>query len=432
MILNRVFELRGSTYQALWAAGDEVGNGTLAGTVITPENILQVNAVFSAVSLISDTISTLPLGAFQRDAGARIPYTPAPAWVQNPDVDMPGKEGFYSGVLTSLLLDGNVFVRLFSNSRGEIVNMVTLNPTHVEIKRNGLGRIMFKVQGEKEALTTDDVLWIPDLMRPGGKRGVSRVEALKENFGLALAMEKFAANFFGQGTNLSGVIEFPGNLTAEQAENLAHNFDRRHRGWRGGNKTGVLSGGAKFQPTQSDPDKASLNSSRDQAVMDVARAFNIPPHLLAIPGTQSYASIEESNLAFVSHTLRPLASKIEVAFSTLLNRYPGGERAFLRFNFDALLRANVTARSTAYSVGLQAGYLTVNDCRRLEDLAPIADASADTVRVPLANVNIDAATLSAEAQRVTMASQLVTAGFEPEATLQAMELPPIPYTGAPA
>ncbi len=41
-----------------------------------------------------------------------------------------------------------------------------------------------------------------------------------------------------------------------------------------------------------------------------------------------------------------------------------------------------------------AGFLTINDVRRLEDLTPIMDPSADTVRVPLANVNIDAADLS--------------------------------------
>lgn len=432
MVFNRLFESRANAFQSVWAAGESIEFGTLAGTSITSENILQVNAVFSSVSLIADTISTLPIDVFIRRDGARFPFRPAPAWIQQPDVDFPSKEGFYSAVITSLLLDGNAFIRIFANSKGEIVNLVVLNPTNVEVIRNGLGRLMFKVKGEDAPLTSDEIVFIPDLVRPGHIRGVSRVDALKENFGLALALEKFASTFFGQGTNLAGVIEYPGQLNQEQADNLSNSFDNRHKGWRRGHKTGVLSGGATFKPTQTDPEKATLNSSRDQAVMDVARAFNVPPHLLAVPGSQSYASIEESNLAFVTHTLRPIAAKIENALSPLMNRYPGGETAFIRFNFDALLRANVAARSSAYSVGLQAGWLSVNDVRRFEDMSPIDDPAAYSVRVPLANVEINSAGLRAESERVKMAQQLIVVGFDPAEVLASLGLPEIMHTGLPS
>lgn len=430
-MFERLFESRAISYQTVFASGDSVEFGTLSGTNITSENIFQVNAVFSAVSLISDTISTLPLDAFIRRDGARFPYRPAPAWVQQPDVDLP-KEAFYSGVITSLLLDGNAFIRLFSNDRGEIVNMVVLNPKTVTIKRNGLGRLQFKVEGEKTPLNADEVVFIPDVIKPGEVRGVSRVEALKENFGLALALERFASTFFGQGTNLSGVIEFPGNLTQEQSEALRNGFDKAHQGWRRGHKTGVLSGGATWKQTQIDPEKSTLVESRNESVRDIARAFNVPPHLLALPGTNSYASVEQTNLAWVTHGLRPIIQKIEGAMSPLLNRYPGGEQAFLKFNLDGLLRADIVARTNAYSNGLQSGWLTINDVRRLEDLRPIVDTAADTVRVPLANVNIEAANLSAEVERVKMAQQLVAIGFAPAEVLAAMGLSPITHTGLPS
>ena len=171
--------------------------------------------------------------------------------------------------------------------------MVVLNPATVEIKRNGLGRLQFKVEGEKSPLSAEDVVFIPDLVKPGEVRGVSRVTALKENFALAKALENFSATFFGQGTNVAGVIEFPGNLTAEQAQDLARGFDNRHRGWKRGHKTGVLTGGATFKTTQVDPDKSTLIDSRRMAVEDVARAFNIPPHLMGLPGKIGRASCRE-------------------------------------------------------------------------------------------------------------------------------------------
>jgi hypothetical protein len=113
-------------------------------------------------------------------------------------------------------------------------------------------------------------------------------------------------------------------------------------------------------------------------------------------------------------------------------RYPGGETAFIKFNLDGLLRADINSRMSAFSTGLQAGFLTINDVRRLEDLTPIMDASADTVRVPLANVNVEAADLSAQTERVDMAQQLIQVGFDPADVLEKLGLPAMMHTGMPS
>lgn len=385
----------------------------------------------SAVSLISDTIATLPVDAYIRRDGARFPFRPRPVWVSRPDIDTT-KEGFWGAVLVSLLLDGNAFIRVYSNDRGEVVNLNVLNPHSVKIKRNGIGRVMFEVEGEKRLLSGEEIIFIPDVVRPGHMRGVSRVEALKENFGLAIALQNYAAKFFGSGTQTSGVIEYPGNLTAEQAKALQEGFDSRHRGWGKAHRTAIISGGAKYVPTSVENDKAQFLDSRRMAIEDIARAFNIPSNLLNLPGTNTYSSVEQNNQAFVTLTIRPLIQKLETAFSPLLSRVPGGELAFLRFNLDGLLRADINNRMTAYSTGLQAGFLTINDVRRLEDLTPITDPSADTVRVPLANVNISAADLTATDKRVTMAQKLILAGFDPAEVLSTMGLPDIAHTGVPS
>lgn len=430
-MLNNLFEKRAISFQTIWGSGDFVEATSQAGVRIDSKTALQINAVFSAVSLISDTISTLPVDAYIRRDGARFAFRPRPSWITKPDVDTT-KEAFYGSVIVSLLLDGNAFIRLYSNSSGEIVNMTVLNPMDVEIKRNGIGQVMFVVQNEKKVLSSDEMIFIPDLVRPGHLRGYSRVEALKENFALAKALENYASRFFGSGTQTSGVLEVPGNLTAEQAKNMQEAFDSRHKGWMKAHKTAVLSGGAKYVPTNVPNDQAQFLDSRRMAVEDVARAFNIPPHLLGLPGTNSYASVEQNNLAWVTHCLRPIVQKIEGALTPLMARYPGGENAFIRFNLDGLLRADINSRMTAYSTGLQAGFLTINDVRRLEDFTPIMDPSADTVRVPLANVNIAAAELSAQTERVDMAQQLIQVGFDPIDTLEKFGLPAISHTGMPS
>ena len=429
---DRVFNRRAVSFQSIWGAGDDlVSIGTQSATIVDSKTALQINAVYAAVSLISDTVSSLPVDAYVRRDGARYPFRPAPDWVYKPDVDTT-KEAFWGAVIVSMLIDGNAYVRIFSNESGQIVNMSVLNPHEVEPIRNGLGQLMFKHEKMDRLLSSDEVVFIPDVVRPGHVKGVSRVDALKNNFGLAIALENYASRFFGNGTHTSGVIEFPGNLTAEQASQLQLAFDSRHRGWQRSHKTAVLSGGAKYTPTTSENDKAQFIEARKFAVEEIARAFRVPPSMMAIEGSYTYSSVEQQNLAMVTHCLRPIIQKLESAFSPLMSRTQGGENAFIKFNLDGLLRADIENRMTAYSTGLQAGFLTVNDVRRLEDLRPINDPSADQPRVPLANVNIDAAELVATDKRVAMASKLVLAGYDPAEVLSAMGLPEIPHTGVPS
>ncbi len=427
-MLNRLFEQRAVSFQTIFESGDDLAFGNLSDTSIDSKTVFQVNAVYSAVSLIADTISTLPLDCFIRIDGQRRAFRPKPSWVEKPDIALP-RVAFYNSVIVSLLLDGNAFIRVFSNRAGEVVNLVVLNPRTVTIKRNAQGRLVFTVEGEEKTLSQEEMIFIPDVLRPGTIRGVSRVEALKENFGLALALEKFASTFFGNGTNLSGVIETDSQLTKEQAENLRNSFDNAHRGWRRGHRTGILSGGAKFKTTQIDPESSQSIEARRFAVEDVARAFNIPANMLNIPGTTTYASVEQNNIQFITHTLRPIVQKLEDAFSPLMTRYPGGETAFIKWNLDGLARADIQARTSAYSTMIQSGVMSINDVRRLEDMSDIDDPSASNVRVPLANINIEGADLVAEEKRVKMAQILVLSGYDPAEALVAVGLGPIAHTG---
>ena len=427
-MLNNLFEQRGISFQTVWGSGNDLDVMNQSGTIVNSDSVFKVNAIFSAVSLISDTISTLPVDSYIRRDGARFAFRPRPAWVQQPDIDTT-KEGFYGSLIVSMLLDGNGFVRTFRDQQGRVVNMTVLNPSKVEIRRDKVGSVVYIYEGENKPLTKDEIIHIPDVVRPGEIRGISRVTALKDNFGLAIALESYAARFFGQGASTNGIIEFPGNLTPDQAKNLVDGFDARHKGFRKAHKTGVLSGGAKFVQTTVENDKAQFIDSRRMAVEDVARAFNIPPHLLGLPGTNTYSSVEQNNIAFVTHTLRPIVQKLESAFTPLMANEPGGATAFIKFTLDGLLRGDAATRFSAYSTGLQAGYLTINDIRRLEDLPPVD--GGEIIRVPLANVNIDAAELVATDKRVNMAQKLVNSGYDPADVLAVMGLPPILHTGLP-
>ncbi len=432
MVFNKLWEDRAISFQTIFETGDDIVFSSVAGTYVNEDNAYQIAAVWSAVSLISDTIGTLPVDVYYRDGGNRELFRPKPSWVAQPDVNFPGHSTFYKSVLVSLLIDGNAFIRIFSNRAGQIVNLVVLNPHQVEVSRNGLGRLMFTVVGEDRPLSSEEVIYIPDLLKPGTIRGVSRVTAMKENLALGKSLEMYAANFFGNSTTLQGVIEYPNALTQEQAESLRNSFDNAHKGWRKSGRTGILSGGATFKATQADPEKSQALEARRMAVEDVARIWRIPSHMLNLPGTNTYSSVEQNMLGFVTHTLRPYTTLLEEAFTPLMSRYPGGADAFLRFNMNGLLRADIQSRFSAYSTGIQSGFLTINDIRGWEDLEAQEGEAATQVRVPLANVNLSESGVRAQREKVQMVRDLVFAGFSPAEAMEMIGLPPVAHTGLPS
>jgi HK97 family phage portal protein len=421
-------ENRNISFQSIWGAGDTFAFTTEAGTPIDENTAMRISAFYSCVLLISDTISTLPLDAYIRRDGNRVPYRPRPDWVMTPDVDLLRSE-HYQQVLVSLLLDGNAFIRIYRDSRGDVANLVVLDPMRITVRRNPATREIEYVFDNAEAgvVSKDDMIHITEMRKPGALRGLSRVSELKDNLGLASALQSFAARFFGQGATVQGIIEFPGNLTREQATNLRDNFDISHKGYRKAHKTGVLSGGAKYTKTGTAPDEAQMLESRKLAIEEIARMFRVPPHMIAIttPGAMSYASLEQNNINFVVHTLRPYLEKIEQAYTKLLP-----SEAFIKFNVDGLLRGDYTTRIQGYSIGLQAGFYSVNDVRRFEDLRPVDEG--DQFRVPLANINITDAQVVEQAKKVEMAQRLVFAGYDPAQVLSALELPAIAHTGLPS
>ena len=418
-------EERAISFQSLFALGDGYTFTTNSGTYVTQDDSLKIGTVYACVRLIADTIASLPIDSFIRQDGVRLQYRPRPVWLDAPDIGVT-KDDHFQQVLVSLLLNGNSFTRIIRDEEGEVLALSVLNPQFTEVRRDANGRL-FYVYSARDRIEDVDMIHIKDLCLPGELRGKSRIDLVKENLGLARALEEFAARFFGQGSQTSGIIQFPGNLSREQAKNLVDAFEDGHKGLRRSHRPGILFGGATFEKTGVNPNESQFIESRQFAVEEIARVFRVPPSMIGVttPGAQSYASVEANQLHFLQHTLTPYLSKVEAEYSVLL-----AGRAFIRFTTAGLLRGDIAARNVSYQQGLLNGYLSVNDVRRLEDQSPIS--GGDVYRVPLTNIDINAANLADLDRKSAIVQRLVASGFQPAAVLKAMEMPEIEHTGVPS
>ena len=417
-------EERAISFQSLFALGDGYTFTTNSGTYVTQDDSLKIGTVYACVRLIADTIASLPIDSFIRQDGVRLQYRPRPVWLDAPDIGVT-KDDHFQQVLVSLLLNGNSFTRIIRDEEGEVLALSVLNPQFTEVRRDANGRL-FYVYSARDRIEDVDMIHIKDLCLPGELRGKSRIDLVKENLGLARALEEFAARFFGQGSQTSGIIQFPGNLSREQAKNLVDAFEDGHKGLRRSHRPGILFGGATFEKTGVNPNESQFIESRQFAVEEIARVFRVPPSMIGVttPGAQSYASVEANQLHFLQHTLTPYLSKVEAEYSVLL-----AGRAFIRFTTAGLLRGDIAARNASYQQGLLNGYLSVNDVRRLEDQSPIS--GGDVYRVPLTNIDINAANLADLDRKSAIVQRLVASGFQPAAVLKALDMPEIEHTGVP-
>src|SRR5262249_60610009 len=118
-----------------------------------------------------------------------------------------------------------------------------------------------------------------------------------------------------------------------------------------------------------------LVEAQRENVRAVCRLFNTPPEMIAseAAGSLTYSNIEGRNKDFLQYTLGPWIRAVEQGLSALL---PRNQRA--KFNVDSLLRPNTLDRYMAHQLGIEAGFLQVNEARALEDLPPLAQQPQPT------------------------------------------------------
>ena len=377
-----------SDFWGRWQRGEDLDDpGNLAGVTVTRETAMQLSAVWACVSLVSDSISTLPMDTFIREQRARKPFRPRPPWVLTPNPEQ-DRHQWVSQQLVSLLLDGTAYVHTIRDRMGDVVEAWNAPAWMVTPKRARRGRIEYEVRDEHgQTITLDQtqMFHVPGMSWPGQIRGMSPLEAARRMLSTGLGAQEFAERFYGQGFSSPGFVEVPGDFTTEQAKDLKADILRMTGGLKRSHLPGVLTGGAKFASSTVTPEQAQFLESRGFSVTEIARFFRCPPHLISdVEKSTSWGTgIEEQNIGFVTYTLRPWLERLEQAYSRHMLSLGSQRDAFVKFNVDGLLRGDFKSRQEGYAVGRMWGYLNADDVNAYEDRPPLPDGLGQEYLVPM-------------------------------------------------
>ena len=352
-----------------------------AGVSVTPWTALNYSAVFAAVRIISEAVSSLPLHLYERlpnGGKRRASGTPLYSLVHDAPNDEMGSLQWREASMAHLLLWGNSYSEIVRDLEGNAVELWPLDPSQVKPTRTANGELFYDVGG-KVALPRENVLHVSGLSFDGIS-GISPIAQARQSIGLALAIEQFGAGFFGRGARPGGILTFPGQLSSEARANLRRSFEDLHSGSGNSHRVALLEQGLKWESIGVPPDDSQFLQSREFQVIEICRWFNLPPHKLKELAKMNYNSLEQMNVEFLTDTLRPWLVRWEQELNRKLLRKQDRERLLFEHAVEGILRGDLQSRYTSYSIARNWGWLSVNEIREKETLNPVE--GGDTYLTP--------------------------------------------------
>ncbi len=353
-----------------------------SGYAVTEESAMRVSAVSACVQLLGGTIASLPLPIYKNTEEGRektkpplyrlLNMKPCPAWTA---------ASMMEWWIRSIAFKGDAFSRIKRDRFGIEERIVPLHPDRVRVHVTDDGDISYSFQpknGAPVGIHADDMLHIPGFGYDGSKgRSKSIIQqAAFQSIGIALAVDDFSGKFFANSGMQKHLIHTDGKMDETLIEKLKNEYIRKYGGAANAGKPMVLTEGLMVKELSLSSVDAELLDSRKYQVIDIARAFCVPPFMIgANDTTTSWGSgIEQMTLGFVKFTLQAYLTKIQQEINNKF--YPDGE-TFAEFNLLGLLKGDSEAESKSLREargGSQGpGWMTVNEVRKVKNLPLLSD-----------------------------------------------------------
>ena len=365
---------------------------TSSGITVNPQKSLTIGAVFQAVNLISGDVAKLPLNVYRRrpDLGVKGREVdeahPAQKLVKyRPNAEMSAFK-FWRRLMTHALIWSNAYALIERDPMGNPIALFPLLPDRTAPARTKDGVLYYtsEIDGELHGFAASNILHIEQISITG-ESDCQMVYKAREAFALALAAEQFASKYFRNGGRIGGILEVPVGMTKQGADNLESGFRKTYDQLDAAFKSVILRDGAKFHQGQFTPEQTQMLGARQEQVKEIARWFNIPPHKLGDDSKASYNSLEQENRAYLngclSHWLKTIEAECYLKLLTPAEQEQNSR--FIEFNVAALVAADIATQYGIFRTGIEAGILSPDEVRAMQNLNPRPDGLGSKYLRPL-------------------------------------------------
>ena len=368
-----------------WLFGDDYEQDKF----MTATRALSYAPVWNCVSRITGAFSVMPLNIHREQGRNKTIQTRhssyqlfrwRPNAYQTPAV-------FKQQQMCHALLWGNARSYIHRDNNGRPVELIPLLPDstasmiidgekwHATIAEPDARLRLFRGREIKP----QDVIWLRDeevWHIPGlgfdGVEGKSVISLAKQSWGIGLDAEKHVAKQQKKGYAGGLMLEAPVGAfrNAEDAKEFLKHFKENHEGADNAGTIGLLREGIKANVMAMNNQDAQFVEQRRFSREDAALWF-VMQSILGDSSGNSYASLEQKNLAYRMECLAPWSTKIEEESDLKLLTESERMRGYYhKFNDGALLRTEKKATMEFVAAGVAARILNANEAREFFDLNP--------------------------------------------------------------
>jgi HK97 family phage portal protein len=329
---------------------------------IKVDNVLTYAAVFACVTLIASDIAKLGLCLVERDAD-RIwnEVTPPAGNAWAPVLRKPNRYQnrikFIEQWITSKLIFGNTYVfKERAHARGVVTALYVLDPQRVTPLVTPSGDVYYQLsRDDLSGLRPDgDIVPASEIIHDRMIAifhpliGVSPIFACGLAAQQGLAIQGNSNTFFANGSNPSGMLTAPGEISNETAIRLKAKFEA---GAFSGANTGsviVAGDGLKYEQFTMNAVDAQLIEQLKWSADTVCSTFHVPPYMVGIGPPPPYANIEPLLQQYYAQALQSLIENLELCLDEGLELpAPYGTQVDLDdlFRMDTLTKADAAGKA---------------------------------------------------------------------------------------
>lgn len=371
-------ELTDTTSETFWALTGTSGGSRVS---INESSALSLPAVLHALEILTGVFAMTPMLYYRREGDGKTRADSSHLFTIFHDRPNDAQSIFLfkEVLLGDLLMAGGFATFVHRDGAFRPKALSRLNPRAVHPaqfwdRADGL-ELFYDTQlpdGTSGRFTRSDIWHVPGFSRDG-LLGINRVKLLDDMLASAVAAGEYARHFWENNAQPATLLKSKGKINPEDKAKIRFDWKRMFGGSRKAGDVAVLDqemDAATLGATNRDSQFVEVRAFN---VVEVARAFGVPPHLLYELSRATFSNIEQQSLEFIMYSMMPHYERVASA-ATHYFAEPGH---FFEFMPDALLKGDVKTRWEAYKAARESGVLNADEIRKKENMQPIGGRAGE-------------------------------------------------------
>lgn len=273
---------------------------------------------------------------------------------------------FIYKVISQLYSDGNVFIKVKTDSKGEVLGLYPLSYQSLELREHaGVLYLRFTFNGTVEAIPYSEIIHLRRFFNGHDILGTGN-DCLREPIGILTSLRQALQNMVRNCTRIRGILKVNGIMKRSDKEKMLAEFDEKLTS-KTGSQHAIVDNTADYQQLNNDL-KTAEHNQMDFAQREVYQYYGLNQKIVGA----EYSSTEWQS--FYQNVIQPLAVQMSQEFTSKLFtpqelRY-GHE---IVFSTDRLQYSNLNEKINLIARCQQSGILTINEIRELLGYEPVDD-----------------------------------------------------------